>query len=70
MGHTISIRLTQDLAAWLEDQATKTGVSQGKIVRDQLEKAKASSARQHFMRLAGAVRGSKDLSSRKGFSHS
>ena len=68
MSHTISIRLTPDLAEWLEDQATRTGVSQGKIVRDALEKAKASSAQQPFMRLAGVVREPKDLSARKGFS--
>lgn len=67
MGHTIMIRLTHELAAWLAEQAATTGVPQGKIVRDQLEKAKATSARQRFMRLAGCVRGPKDLSSRKGF---
>jgi hypothetical protein len=70
MSHTITVRLTRDLATWLEEQATTTGVPQGKIVRDQLEKAKATSARQSFMRLAGTVRGAKDLSSRKGFSRS
>ena len=41
--------------------------SPGKIVRDQLERAKAGSPRQSFMRLAGSVRGPRDLSSRKGF---
>jgi hypothetical protein len=70
MSHTITVRLTRDLAQWLEEQATTTGEPQGKIVRDQLEKAKAASARQSFMRLAGTVRGAKDLSSRKGFSRS
>lgn len=68
MGHTITVRLTRELATWLEELAAKTGVPQGKIVRDQLERAKASNARQSFLRLAGAVRGPKDLSSRKGFS--
>ncbi len=68
MSHTITVRLTRELAAWLEDQATTTGVPQGKIVRDQLERAKENSGRQSFMRLAGTVRGPKDLSSRKGFS--
>ena len=67
MSHTITVRLTRELAEWLEQQAATTGVPQGKIVRDQLEKAKATSARQPFMRLAGSVRGPKDLSSRKGF---
>jgi hypothetical protein len=67
MGHTLTVRLDKALADWLQDEARKTGESQGKIVRDQLERAKASS-RQSFMRLAGAVRGPKDLSRRKGFS--
>jgi hypothetical protein len=69
MGHTITVRLDKPLADWLQEQSRKTGESQGKIVRDQLERAKASS-RQSFMRLAGAVRGPKDLSRRKGFSSS
>jgi predicted transcriptional regulator len=70
MGQTITIRLTKELASWLEKVAAKTGVPQGKIIRDQLEKAKASRSSQAFMSLAGAVRGPKDLSSRKGFSRS
>jgi hypothetical protein len=68
MSHTISVRLTKELAVWLEEQAAATGQPQGKIVRDQLEKAKAGSRTQSFMRLAGRLRGPKDLSSRKGFS--
>jgi predicted transcriptional regulator len=68
MSHTISIRVSEELAAWLEDTAAKTGVSRGKIVRAQLEKARASAASQGFMRLAGSVNGPKNLSRRKGFS--
>jgi predicted transcriptional regulator len=68
MGQTITVRLTKELAAWLEQVAARMGVSQGKFIRDQLEQARASSWSQAFMRLAGTVRGSKDLSSRKGFS--
>ena len=67
MSHTITVRLNRDLAEWLDRVATKTGVAQGKIIRDQLEKAKAGGSSQSFMRLAGAVRGAKDLSRRKGF---
>jgi hypothetical protein len=70
MSHTITVRLTRALAVWLEELSAKTGVPQGKIVRDQLERARANGTRQSFMRLAGAVRGPKDLSSRKGFSRS
>jgi len=69
MGHTITIRLNDDLAEWLERESRRTGVSQGRIVRDQLEKAKASASTQSFMRLAGVVRGgARDVSTRKGFS--
>jgi hypothetical protein len=68
MGQTITIRLTKELAAWLERIAATTGVPQGKIVRDQLEKARTNQPRQSFMRLAGVVRGSRDLSTRRGFS--
>ena len=67
MGHTLTVRLQKDLAEWLEDEAAKTGVPQGQIVREQLEKARAASA-QPFMRLAGSVRRARDLSTRKGFS--
>ena len=68
MRQTITIRLDKDLAAWLENTAAKSGVSQGKLVRDQLEKARTNNGTQAFMRLAGTVRGSKKLSKRKGFS--
>jgi predicted transcriptional regulator len=68
MGETLTVRLPKELAEWLERTAKRTGVSQGKIVRDQLEKARARAADQRFMRLAGVVRGPKDLSQRKGFS--
>ncbi|HYU33293.1 MAG TPA: CopG family transcriptional regulator [Thermoanaerobaculia bacterium] len=70
MGHTISVRLSEELAAWLEATAAQSGVSQSEVIRDQLEKARASDAAQGFLRLAGAVSGPKDLSSRKGFSRS
>jgi len=69
MGHTITVRLDRDLAEWLERESRRSGVSQGKIVRDQLERAKAGASAQAFMRLAGIVRGgARDVSARKGFS--
>jgi predicted transcriptional regulator len=70
MGHTITVRLDPELARWLEETAAKTGVAQGKIVRDQLEKAKAEAKTQSFMRLAGSVKAARNLSTRKGFSKS
>jgi hypothetical protein len=67
MGHTLTVRLSKELADWLEDTSVRTGVSQGRLVRDQLEKARAGGKRS-FMRLAGRVRGPRNLSARKGFS--
>lgn len=68
MGETITVRLGKELAAWLEETAARAGVSQGSLIREQLEKARASGEAQGFLRLAGAVSGPKDLSRRKGFS--
>ena len=66
MGHTLTIRLTKELAEWLEYTARETGLPQGKLVRDQLERARQAQA-QPFLRLAGAVSGPASLSGRKGF---
>ena len=60
------MRLTKDLADWLEETARKSGIPQGKIIRDQLERAKAQGGKS-FMRLAGVIDGPRDLSKRKGF---
>ena len=70
MSQTLTIRLTKDLADWLERVSAGTGQSQGQVVRDQLEKARTGASGRAFMRLAGSVTGPKDLSSRKGFSGS
>lgn len=70
MSHTITVRIPRELASWLEETAARTGVSQGEIVREQLEKAKASAGGRPFMRLAGSVRGAANLSQRKGFATS
>jgi hypothetical protein len=71
MSHTITVRLNKELAEWLAETAERTGVPQGKVVRDQLEKAKATAGGRPYLRLAGSLRGlPKDLSRRKGFSRS
>lgn len=67
MGNTISIRLPDDLAEWLNHTSRRTGVPKGRIIRQELEKAR-DSAKSPFLRLAGAVAGPPDLSTRKGFS--
>jgi predicted transcriptional regulator len=68
MSQTITVRLNKELTEWLEQTAARTGVSQGRIIREQLEKARGANANRPFMRLAGVVSGPKDLSTRKGFS--
>ena len=71
MSHTITVRLDEELASWLEKTAQQTGMSQGQVVRNQLAMAKAANANRAFMKLAGSVRGlPRNLSSRKGFSRS
>jgi predicted transcriptional regulator len=67
MSNTLTIRLPEELAEWLDDAARKSGVSRGRLIRMELERARASS-KQPFMRLAGAVDGPANLSTRKGFS--
>lgn len=68
MSNTITVRLTKPLAEWLAEEATRSGQSQGKIVRDQLEKSRQQRGGRPFMKLAGKVSGPRDLSLRKGFS--
>jgi len=71
MSHTITVRLNKELSGWLEETASRTGMSQGQIIREQLEKAKKGKADKPFMRWAGSIRGlPRDLSKRKGFSRS
>jgi len=66
MSDTITVRLTREIAAWLEETASRTGQPQGRIIREQLEKARAGE-RHGFLRLAGTLSGPSDLSTRKGF---
>jgi hypothetical protein len=68
VGHTITIRLTPKLAAWLEKTSRDTGVPQSRLIREQLERVVGTSNERSYMRLAGALSGPDDLSSRKGFS--
>jgi len=67
MGQTLTIRIDRELADWLEGESTRTGISQGRIVRNELERAKKARGARPFMRLASVDR-PKDLSKRKGFS--
>ena len=67
MSITITVRLPEDLSAWLDSTSRKTGVSRGRIIRDQLQLARQRDKRP-FLRLAGSIDGPPGLSSRKGFS--
>jgi hypothetical protein len=62
MSKTVTIRLTKDLAIWFEQASKQSGVPKGRIVREQLEKARDGGKGPSFMRLAGSVRGVRDLS--------
>ncbi len=69
MSNTITVRLPEDLAEWLAETARRTGVPVGRIVREQLERAKNEQDERPYMRLAGKIKGlPRDLSTRKGFS--
>jgi predicted DNA-binding protein len=66
MSNTITVRLPEDLAKWLELAARKTGLPKGRFVREQLEKARTS-AKHPFLAWACAIAGPNDLSTHKGF---
>ena len=67
MAQTITIRLSKELADWLQAEAAKEGVSQTAIVTAQLKRARNGNGVRKYMRLAGTVSGPKNLSSRQGF---
>ncbi len=66
MRKTLSIRLSEELAEWLEKKSRSTGLPQGRIVRDELDAARLGKS-PRFLRHAGRLTGPRDLSSRKGF---
>lgn len=57
MSHTITVRLSEELAAWLAESARRTGLPAGRIIRQQLEKAKAETGNQPFLKHAGQLAG-------------
>jgi hypothetical protein len=67
MSNTLTVRIPEDLAHWLEETARKSGVPKGRIIREELEKARRAENKP-FLRLAGTVAGPANLSTRKGFS--
>ena len=71
MSHTLTIRLTDELLDWLRETSRRTGIPVGRLIREQLETARAKAGKQRFLRHAGAIAGGpSNVSSRKGFSRS
>jgi hypothetical protein len=70
MRKTLTIRLGEEQEAWISRLSKQTGRPRGEIVRQQIDRAMAEPRAQRFMRLAGTVGGSPDLSRRKGFARS
>ena len=69
MSHTLTIRLTKEQAEWLQQTSRKTGLPAGRIVREQLDKARLTPRNESILRYSGAIKGlPRDLSARKGFS--
>jgi predicted transcriptional regulator len=66
MSTTITVRLPDKLAEWLSETSRRTGLPRGRIIREELEKARISEGRP-FLRLAGLVAGPANLSKRRGF---
>jgi predicted transcriptional regulator len=67
MSNTITIRLPEELGRWLEEEAKRTGLPKGRIVREQLELSRTREARQPFLDLAGSLEGEPGLSRKRGF---
>ena len=71
MSHTLTIRLTEEILAWLKETSRKTGIPVGRLIRQQLESARSQPEQQRFLRHAGTITGGPpNVSSRKGFSRS
>jgi len=71
VNRVLTIRLTDELHAWLKETSRRTGVPISRLIREHLELAKANRRKQRFLRHVGAIGGlAPDLSSRKGFSRS
>jgi predicted transcriptional regulator len=70
MSTTVTVRLPEDLVAWLDEVSRTSGLPRGRIIRDQLEQARKQGAQPAFMHLAGSLNLAPDLSTRKGFSRS
>ncbi|MBV8207991.1 MAG: ribbon-helix-helix domain-containing protein, partial [Acidobacteria bacterium] len=46
MSHTFTMRLTDDLLEWLKETSRRTGIPVGRLIREQLESARAQGGKQ------------------------
>ena len=67
MSNTITIRLPEELDQWLEEEARRTGLPKGRILRELLEPSRTLKAAQPFLDLAGSIEGKPGLSRKRGF---
>jgi predicted DNA-binding protein len=68
MGDAFTIRLGDELYAWLKEESGRSRRPMARIIRDHLEMLRASENKQGFLRRLGEVRGGDPrVSSRKGF---
>jgi hypothetical protein len=65
MSRVVKIGLCEKLSVWLAEAARQSGSSEAQVVIRTLEKAMAID--QGWLRLAGRIKGPRDLSSRRGF---
>lgn len=68
MSETLTIRLPDDLAAWVEERARITGIAKSRLIREELERARSESLQPKMADFVGCIEGDPDLSQRKGFS--
>ena len=66
MSNTITVRLTEELGQWLEEESRVTGLPKGQIVHEQLELLRTRKVRQAILDLAGSVERAPSSLSEKG----
>ena len=62
MSTTVSIRLPEELAQWVEENARVAGRSQGSLVKEALERMRQADTSKPFLALAGSIEGLSQLS--------
>ena len=63
----LTISLPEDAAAWLKENASRTGRTPDEIVLEQIERARLQPEEKPWMKYVGCIEGAPDLSMREGF---